>query len=160
MEHLVENPNCTSATVDKNRFPNTISFDTAKPLIQQWVDFFYEHLSVPYFNDQIFRGFFLPIADINALAAIPDTIGVRAYICMDTNAAGNSSLRIIAVPVKNDPNFPVEGNTGIDQLCSEGVPNNSTIFDFTRPCPEQCDQSSNFYTIFPSVSEVTESSNA
>jgi hypothetical protein len=81
------------------------------------------------------RAFNIPMVDIQELAAgFPKCPSVRAYLCMAV-AGDVTTLKIVLVPVdannKDILTVPVEiSGAMIDQ---------SSIYDFTSPCPQTCD---------------------
>jgi hypothetical protein len=95
----------------------------------------------------ITRGVFISIEDIQGLASIknPDGVsGVRAYFALDQSPEqqlpGTGSVRLILVAVDNN-NRDILGNTtpiGLGETEDE-------IYDFTKPCPDNCDPRSPLY---------------
>jgi hypothetical protein len=79
--------------------------------------------------------------DIQELARFTKCPSVRAYLSMAT-PGDISSLKIILVPVDRNNNdvLEVPGATGVDE---------SSIFDFTSPCPQTCDINSPLFEGLP-----------
>jgi hypothetical protein len=81
------------------------------------------------------RAFNIPMIDIQELAAgFPKCPSVRAYLCMAV-PGDITTLKIVLVPVdvnnKDIVSVPVE--------ISGALVDQSTIYDFTSPCPQTCD---------------------
>ena len=81
------------------------------------------------------KAFLIPMEDIIALASFHKCPNVRAYLSMAV-PGDNSSMKLILVPVGPEGNdilnVPVTGETG-------DVVTQSSIYDFTSPCPQACD---------------------
>lgn len=77
------------------------------------------------------RAFNIPMVDITQLAKFYKCDSVRAYLSMAI-PGDVTSLKIILVPVDAAGNdiLSIPDNTGAAQ---------STIYDFTSPCPQLCD---------------------
>lgn len=109
---------------------DTIPLDEAVKLTTNWRDYIgkYEPAS------QYIRAFNIPMEDINELATFAKSPSVRAYLAMAT-PGDISTLKIILVPVDASGNdiLSVPGLASDDQ---------STIYDFTTPCPQACDVNS------------------
>lgn len=100
-------------------------------------------------STDIFRGFRIPINDLEALLDdagytltkkehAPDIDFVRTYL-----AIKNEAMDLIIVPVsKLDEQYP--NGADILSMTIDGKPK-CTIYDFTTPCPTQCDTSSPLY---------------
>jgi hypothetical protein len=92
----------------------------------------------PHMNNDIIRAFFIPIQDIIELAKMhEEAVGVRAYLMLpDPQQIG--TVKIAIVPVTKD---------GKDILTkkNETSDEQSTIYDFTQPCPHLCDTDSKLY---------------
>jgi hypothetical protein len=77
------------------------------------------------------RAFNIPMADIASLADFTQCSSVRAYLGMST-PGDISTLKLVLVPVDRKNN----------DILSIPIPDGSTqssIYDFTSPCPTICD---------------------
>ncbi|MBL0144402.1 MAG: hypothetical protein IPP48_00110 [Chitinophagaceae bacterium] len=85
-------------------------------------------------DDKYIRAFNIPMSDIQNLADFSKCPSVRAYLAMET-PGDISTLKIILVPVDADNkdvlSIPV-GQAGAED-------EQSSIYDFTNPCPKICD---------------------
>ncbi len=108
-------------------FPDSITLAEGIKITTNWRDY----ISVLDPNPQYIRAFNIPMEDIVELAQFTKCPSVRAYLSMAT-AGDISSLKVILVPVdvNNKDVLSVPGPTGVDE---------SSIFDFTSPCPQVCD---------------------
>lgn len=102
-----------------------------------------------------FRGFKIPIEDLQRLVDIASKDNkidaVRAYLAIgrplqNGEIPGMEDLHILLVPVA------ANGGTGTDILEVNAVVDGKSvmvpsIYDFTTPCPAQCDFSSPLYSI-------------
>lgn len=120
-------------------FP-TIPLDVAEAGTENWRDF-YQFSTKTADSKQIFRGFHIPVADLETLLKeAGDIDGVRAYFALQTpfdplTPDVDKDIHIYLVPVKDN----------ID-ICED--PNgNSNVCDFTTPCPKICDTSSPLYSL-------------
>lgn len=81
------------------------------------------------------RAFNIPMSDIASLADFTKCPSVRAYLGMST-PGDISTLKLVIVPVDakgNDVlNIPVPDG-------SDGLVQQSSIYDLTTPCPQTCD---------------------
>lgn len=95
-----------------------------------------------------FRGFKIPLEDLQSIIDLaktdPTIDAARAYLALGAPSNGNiidpSTIHILLVPVR--------GTTpkGIDVLeAQRGDIMESTIMDFTQPCPSMCDVDSPLY---------------
>jgi hypothetical protein len=88
------------------------------------------------------KGFFINKMDIEQLnLLIPPHGGCRGYLGIDDNT---NSIKFLLVPVDS------EGRDILSITYGHGHPEDdsdaqSTIFDFTTPCPSQCDEKSPLY---------------
>lgn len=77
------------------------------------------------------RAFNIPMTDVASLAEFTKCTSVRAYLGMST-PGDISTLKLVMVPVDDKNNdilsIPVPGGT-----------TQSSIYDFTSPCPSICD---------------------
>jgi hypothetical protein len=115
--------------------PNTIGREMAISMTSKWRNYLGKA------TGENFRGFLIPFADIQDLMEIhkeANIMGVRGYMSLaDENNL--SSLRFILVPVDSN------GKDMLDMQL-EGDEVQSTIYDFTQPCPAFCDMSSPLYS--------------
>lgn len=81
------------------------------------------------------RAFNIPMSDIQSLADFTRCPSVRAYLGM-SDPKDISTLKLVLVPVDSFNNdilsIQVPGNAGEDE-------DQSSIYDFTSPCPSICD---------------------
>ena len=111
---------------------NTISVEQAIAETKNW-----RQILTPFMGENVLRGFYIPISDIVNLGNFHHVEGVRGYLCL-TDPGDFSSIKFILVPVGDDGKdiLRMPGDAGDDD---------STIYDFTRPCPAFCDQDSPLY---------------
>jgi hypothetical protein len=113
-------------------YPDTISLQDAERITGNWNK--YMNQTNP--GAGHIKAFYIPASDIIDLAALVQSVGgegVRAYIGLEVpNDVSTVKLAIVPTSGK-DP--------GTDVLTdpTSGV---STIFDFTSPCPQACDNDS------------------
>jgi hypothetical protein len=90
-------------------------------------------------NPNYIKAFNIPMSDIQNLADFTQCPNVRAYLAMD-NPKDVSTLKIILVPVdaKNNDVLSIP----VDSADSVGSTEQSSIYDFTTPCPQACDNDS------------------
>lgn len=81
------------------------------------------------------RAFNIPMTDITALADFTKCPSVRAYLGM-SDPKDISTLKLVLVPVDPTNNdilsIPVANGLGT-------ITDQSSIYDFTSPCPQLCD---------------------
>lgn len=81
------------------------------------------------------RAFNIPMSDIQSLADFTKCPSVRAYLGM-SDPKDISTLKLVLVPVDSFNNdilsIQVPGDAGEDE-------DQSSIYDFTTPCPQLCD---------------------
>jgi hypothetical protein len=88
------------------------------------------------------RAFNIPMEDITSLADFAKCPSVRAYLGM-SDPTDISTLKLVLVPVDLNNidilSIPVSGGIGaaVDQ---------SSIYDFTSPCPQNCDLASPLFS--------------
>jgi len=111
-------------------FPDSISLKEGVRVTTNWRDY----ISALDPSPQYIRAFNIPMEDIMELAQFTKCPSVRAYLSM-TVPNDISSLKVVLVPVdaNNIDVLSVPGPTGVDE---------SSIFDFTSPCPQVCDLNS------------------
>ncbi len=93
------------------------------------------YISVIDTNPNYIRAFNIPMSDIQNLAEFTKCPSVRAYLAMD-NPKDASTLKIILVPVDANNNDVL--SIPIDAAVAGGD-TQSSIYDFTNPCPQICD---------------------
>ena len=135
----------------KTNNDNTIDLITAEIMCSNWRAAFSSAFpTVP--PMQVLRGFRIPIADINALAEEHGAIAVRIYMAME-NPADASSLKMLLVPViLNSQGQEVDKIMDVEPI----APPQYYIYDFTQPCPIQCDYNSPLFGSFDEEMEITE----
>jgi hypothetical protein len=108
-------------------FPDSISLQEGVRITTNWRDY----ISVLDPGSEYIRAFNIPMEDIMELAKFTRCPSVRAYLSM---AVPNdiSSLKVVLVPV-DDNNIDILSVPGPSGLTE------SSIFDFTSPCPKTCD---------------------
>jgi hypothetical protein len=88
----------------------------------------------------VLRGFRIPIIDITELAAQHGAVAVRGYLAME-DPMDITTLKMLLVPIITN------GTEEFDKIMDPEpiVPPQYYIYDFTRPCPVQCDVTSPLY---------------
>ncbi len=114
-------------------YPNTISLEEGITITTNWRNYMNPNGE----NPDFIRAFFIPIKDIEYLYNLTKEYGgegVRAYIGLEKeNDPSTAKLAIV----------PTSGpEPGTDVLDDPNDDLESTIFDFTTPCPQACDFSS------------------
>lgn len=112
----------------------------------------------------VFRGFRIPMEDVEQLLAVSKEFNeqnqekinsLRAYLVKDTEDVTKlSDIHIILVPVIDGKNgelfksgLPVlHGRDLLEVKNAESDVNESVIYDFTSPCPTECDPESDLYS--------------
>jgi hypothetical protein len=120
---------------------DTISLELAETLTTNWRTFIAPQSISPDPNSYI-HAFYIPIADIVQLAAFhSEAIAVRAYLCME-NTTDPMTAKVVLVPVdeKNNDILSITVPDGEKADIQQ-----STIYDFTQPCPQACDFASPLY---------------
>jgi len=86
-------------------------------------------------NPDYIKAFNIPMSDIQSLADFTKCPSVRAYLGM-SDPKDISTLKLVLVPVDNTNtdilSIPVPDGSG-------GLVDQSSIYDFTSPCPQNCD---------------------
>ena len=86
-------------------------------------------------NPDYIHAFNIPMQDIASLADFTKCPSVRAYLGM-SDPKDISTLKLVLVPVDNTNtdilSIPVPDGSG-------GLVDQSSIYDFTSPCPQNCD---------------------
>lgn len=125
-----------------------ISLTQGQAAVNNWCNFFLEAgLRFPE-GDGILRGFQIQIADLQAILDYPQATGVRAYLGM-TTPGDLTTLDLMLVPIANGSTTS-PGQDILEPIVPGGGPDDPySIFDFTQPCPIQCDLDSEMY--FPNT---------
>ena len=116
-----------------------VSIEQAKIEIRRWKEQFLQlDEDAPY---DFVQSFFIPMDDIKHLYENYQQYhptGVRAYIGItDENENGCAPLRLLLVPATERTDFyncycgPEANEPGVD-------PGDSSVYDFTMPCPDVC----------------------
>lgn len=115
---------------------NNISLAEAKSFTHSWR---HSGTSIKYSHVGFVKAFNINKSDIDQLQMlIPHNGSCRAYLAISPES---TAVKLLMVPVNGD---------GLDILSiendgDEADESQSTIFDFTTPCPSQCDTSSPLY---------------
>jgi aspartate carbamoyltransferase regulatory subunit len=115
---------------------NTISLEVAEKYTSSWRN---GSPSSKLNHIGFIKAFNISKSDIDQLALlIPDNGGCRAYLGID-HETKPSSIKLVLVPVsaQNKDILHIEG-----EHADDGDEGQSTIFDFTTPCPSQCAENS------------------
>jgi hypothetical protein len=117
-----------------------VSIEQAKKEIRRWKDQFLELGDDPPYD--FVQSFFIPMDDIKHLYENYkhlDPSGVRAYIgIMDKDENGCAPLRLLLMPAKKHKDFY---NHHHGHHASDTDAGDSSIYDFTMPCPDVCSES-------------------
>lgn len=93
-------------------------------------------------NPDYIHAFNIPMQDIASLADFTKCPSVRAYLGM-SDPTDISTLKLVLVPVDNTNtdilSIPVPDGSG-------GLVDQSSIYDFTSPCPQNCDIASPLFS--------------
>jgi hypothetical protein len=83
------------------------------------------------------RAFYIPMEDIVSLAAFhKEAVAIRAYIGLPSKGdVTDIKLALVPVTAKNEDILSIPSVTGSGE-------EQSTIYDFTTPCPQSCDVNS------------------
>jgi hypothetical protein len=115
-------------------FPDTITEDDAIRITTNWRNFMGK--GAPDF----IRAFEIPLDDLVNAAALTQKYGgtgVRAYIGL--NEEGDpTSAKLAIVPISEKGQDILK----VPELFQAAAEEESTIFDFTNPCPQACDLNS------------------
>lgn len=110
---------------------DTIPESEAIDIISNWRDYIVAIDPMPNY----IRAFNIPMQDITSLADFTKCPSVRAYLAMGV-PGDISTLKLILVPVdannKDILSIPVPDSAG-------AFTDQSSIYDFTSPCPSICD---------------------
>jgi hypothetical protein len=118
-------------------YPNTISLEEGIAITTNWRNYMESQGAGPDF----IRAFFIPVDDIKFLYELTVKYGgegIRAYIGL-AEADKPSSAKLALVPTSGP-------EPGADILDDPNDDFDSTIFDFTQPCPQACDFGSPLFT--------------
>jgi hypothetical protein len=116
-------------------YPDTISEDDAIRITTNWRNYMGKS------NPDFIRAFEIPLSDITNLAALTEKYGgtgVRAYIGLEKEG-DLSSAKLAIVPIDSKGNDILKVPEGFQQTA---MVEESSIFDFTNPCPQACDLNS------------------
>lgn len=133
---------CANAVADPNK--KTVTLDKAQAWITKWMKLYADNVlkktdppTLPT-NDTVLRSFFIPPTDLTSITSVQNYVGARAYLAVNDN----NQLTLLLVPVVNAPESPgSDVLVNQDMLCQSVSPllvPESTIYDFTMPCPMQC----------------------
>ena len=111
--------------------PDTISLDAGITLTTNWRTY----ISAIDANPNYIRAFNIPMTDIAALSQFTKCPSVRAYLAMVT-PGDVSTLKLVLVPVDANGNDITSIPGAVANVTD------STVFDFTSPCPQTCDVNS------------------
>lgn len=111
----------------QGNFKDTIPVSTAIDITTSWRNY----ISTIDPATNYIRAFNIPMTDIAELATYHNCASVRAYLAM-SKPNDISSLKIVLVPVD------VNGKD-ITSISIPAAVNQSTVYDFTTPCPQICD---------------------
>ncbi len=118
-------------------YPDTITEEDAIRITTNWRNFMGKG------NPDFIRAFEIPLDDLVNAAALTQKyggVGVRAYIGLNAEGDPNSAkLAIVPIDVKGNDILKVPMQEGQKAVADE---EESTIFDFTNPCPQACDLNS------------------
>lgn len=92
------------------------------------------------------KGFYIPFADIIALSELyPQAAGARAYFSLqEASFQPGQGVSAVLVPVAFTDTM--EYKDIIIPEAGEGADgDNSSVYDFTKPCPDCCDVVSDLY---------------
>jgi hypothetical protein len=140
--HIMENPQ-THSLGFLNR---SIDKETAIGRTTQWRGLYKDTMKCK--DPEVLRGYFIPIEDIISLyeffknGGVP-LRGVRGYLGydpLDPIAPAQLNLDLLLVPVSADGKDILEAPAQLG--LGDGT---STIYDFSEPCPVECDTSSVLY---------------
>jgi hypothetical protein len=123
----------SNQTNDGAAYPNTISLEEGIAITTNWRNYMNPNGE----NPDFIRAFFIPLDDIKYLYDLTKEYGgegVRAYIGLEKEG-DPSSAKLAIVPTSG-------AEPGTDVLDDPNDNLESTIFDFTTPCPQACDFSS------------------
>jgi hypothetical protein len=120
-------------------YPDTITREDAIRITTNWRSYVTNNQKAP--NPDYIRAFEIPLVDLLNSSAITQRFGgsaVRAYIGLDVEN-DPSSVKLAIVPIDARGNDILAVPEGTDRIAVE---EESTIFDFTNPCPQACDLNS------------------
>jgi hypothetical protein len=118
-------------------YPDTITEEDAIRITTNWRNFMGKG------NPDFIRAFEIPLDDMVNAAALTQKYGgtgVRAYIGLDVEGEINSAkLAIVPIDAKGNDILKVPDGA---KVSADSAEDESTIFDFTNPCPQACDLNS------------------
>ncbi|EHQ24864.1 hypothetical protein [Mucilaginibacter paludis] len=130
-----------------------ISLDLARVRVKRWLNFMRDLLGPTIPDSKIPRAIYISIDDINQLiSAYPEVElkGIRVYFGLagedHIEPAKVTDLRGLLVPVL----YASAVRPQADYIMTNSPnPNDTAIYDFTAPCPQFCDFSSELYVAMP-----------
>jgi len=122
----------------KNLNNNPIDLQQAIQLTKNWRVFYADSRSIPDPNDQqVFRGFTISLDTMRSLVEFadrnPQINSVRVYLAKNTSTVTNDDIHILLTPAHTDA---LDHAANQDILTIDGE---SSVMDFTTPCPPTCD---------------------
>ncbi|MGZ3753653.1 MAG: hypothetical protein ACXVAY_01770 [Mucilaginibacter sp.] len=108
------------------------------------------------------KGVYISKNDITAMAnycnADDSILGVRAYFTLESDhrlVPDSSNVKFVMVLVKNSPAhfngqdlMYIPAGAGMKELSPDGGGmDDSNVYDFTQPCPDNCDPTSPLYSV-------------
>jgi len=142
--HLIKK----SVVAGDNLNDDTIDLPTATQYVQNWINLCNDNILKPAgiqpTLQNLYKGFWIPIEDIAKLAdsiTINGWNGATAYLALDDS---DNTLKGIIVPC----NYDLVSNSYRDAYF-DPQSGNSLIYDFTCPCPQQCDLTGTLGSLLP-----------
>lgn len=95
----------------------------------------------------VMKAFFVPIADLRAVLELAQedsgmhVAGMRIYFRLKNEQDDLSQLQAMIVPVVQEPNLEYLRDW-IERKHIKDEGDDSLVFDFTKPCPTECDPKS------------------
>lgn len=95
----------------------------------------------------IIKAFFVPIADLKAVLELAaedsgmNVAGMRIYFRLKQEGDDLSQLQAMIVPVVLEPNLE-SLRDWVERKHVKEDGDDSLVFDFTKPCPTECDEKS------------------
>ncbi|RQO30688.1 hypothetical protein DBR32_08120 [Taibaiella sp. KBW10] len=142
-----------------------ITPEEARDLTSTWRTYFAQSLGIEDPNStDIFRGFRIPLVDLKNImedidyynAQGGDINSIRVYLAknnLESNDANDIHVLLLPIdggePMGNgETNEYPFGKDVLQMRRTVSSPVTSTIYDFTTPCPKQCDVSSPLYATY------------
>ncbi|KIC62710.1 hypothetical protein [Chryseobacterium taiwanense] len=149
----------------------TFDIEKAKKETSYWREFYKAKLSPESTEEDIFRGFRIPLADLediltriksyNSVLVEGDSKekeihSLRVYLAKkDQSNTKSDDIHVLLVPVaggtvlgvneSEEPLVQEYGQDLLEMLDPGRLDLESAIYDFSTPCPQQCDKSSELY---------------